>query len=389
MVKELVNTSFLSFIHAERKIGNELHRNRSGLIEVEGSNQEKNCNKEYTNYSSRHESSDELHEGAFTMKLGILDQMAQPIGYSAEQTAARTIKIAQVAEELGFERYWFAEHHATRGLASSSPEIMMAAIAANTKTIKVGSGGILLPQYSAYKVAAQLSQLQALFPGRIEAGVGRSPGGNETIRALLADHKPNQLAAYPEKLKDLLAFLRGTGQVRSAPRTETPPFLYSLGLGENSAELAASLGIGYVYGHFINPSRGEEAHRIYQSKFVPGYMNEPHARSAIFVVCGETDEHAEELALSQDVWLLRVEKGLDSRVPGIAEVKKKKWSLREQEQMRMNRKRMIVGGPEKVKNDLLRLSKQYQCDDWLILTNIYDFDEKQRSYQRIIELFRN
>lgn len=322
------------------------------------------------------------------LRFGILDQMAQPKNIHAEEMATRTIEIAQAAEKMGYERYWFAEHHATKGLASSAPEIMMAAVAAKTKTLKVGSGGILLPQYSAYKVASQLFQLQALFPGRIEAGVGRSPGGNETIRSLLADGKPNMLEKYPEKLIDLVSFLKKEGKIRATPRTTHAPSLFSLGLGENSANLATSLGIGYVYGHFIQPDRGEATHHQYRKHFKPGFLNEPHALSAIFIVCGETDEHAEELAISQDIWLLQVEKGLDSQVPNIPEAKAKKLRTKDKEQIRNNRRRMIVGGPKKVRNELLRLSERYECDEWLIVTNIYDLDEKVRSYQRIIDLFK-
>ncbi|WP_174614008.1 LLM class flavin-dependent oxidoreductase [Virgibacillus ihumii] len=321
------------------------------------------------------------------MNLGVLDQMAQPKGLTAEETVDRTVETAQYVEELGYERYWFAEHHATKGLASSSPEIMMAAVAAKTAKLKVGSGGILLPQYSAYKVATQLFQLQALFPGRIEAGVGRSPGGSETIRSLLADGKPNQMADYDNKLADLITFLSKDGKVRAAPRTLSSPVLFSLGLGENSAGLAAELGVGYVYGHFINPDRGKEAHQKYRARFKQGYLDYPAQRSAIFVICGKTDEHAEELALSQDIWLLNVEKGLDSRVPSIEEAKIKDLSDKDSEQIKKNRKRMIVGGPEKVKNELLFLSERYQCNDWLILTNIYDVEEKKQSYRRVMELF--
>ncbi len=322
------------------------------------------------------------------MKLGILDQMAQPKNVNAEEMATKTIKLAKAVEKLGYERYWFAEHHATKGLASSAPEIMMAATAANTQTLKVGSGGILLPQYSAYKVATQLFQLQALFPGRIEAGVGNSPGGNEKIRTLLANGLPKQTTNYPDKLADLLSFLRKEGKVRAAPRTEHAPHLFSLGLGENSAALAAQLGIGYVYGHFINPERGEAAHQQYRNHFKPGLLSKPCARSAIFIVCGKTDTHAEELAISQDVWLLQVEKGLDSRVPSITEAQSMKLRDHEIEQIRNNRKRMIVGGPATVKKELLQLSEQYQCDDWLILTNIHDFEEKRLSYERIINVFK-
>ena len=321
------------------------------------------------------------------MKLGVLDQMAQPKGLTAEETAAQTIELAQYVESLGYERYWFAEHHATKGMVSSSPEIMMAAVAAKTDNLKVGSGGILLPQYSSYKVATQLFQLQALFPGRIEAGVGRSPGGNETIRSLLADGKPNQLEEYPEKLKDLVTYLSKSGSIRATPRTEESPILYSLGLGENSAKLAAELGVGYVYGHFINPSRGKQSHETYDTQFTEGYLTKPSRRSAIFVICGETDEHAEELAISQDAWLLHVEKGLDSRVPSIEEAKTANRNKEELTQIRNNRKRMIIGGPDKVNKELRYLSDQYQCDDWLILTNIYDFQEKKQSYRRLMELF--
>ncbi|MFD1174390.1 MsnO8 family LLM class oxidoreductase [Oceanobacillus picturae] len=321
------------------------------------------------------------------MRLGVLDQMAQPKGMSAEEMAVCTIDLARYVEDLGYERYWFAEHHGTKGLVSSSPEIMMAALAGQTKKIAVGSGGILLPQYSAYKVAAQLLQLQALYPGRIEAGVGRSPGGNETIRSLLADGKPNQMAEYPEKLQNLLRFIQGEGKVRAAPRTEVAPSLFSLGLGENSAEFAAELGIGYVFGHFIKPERGEASHQRYREMFNPGLLSSPIARTAIFVVCGEDDTHAEELARSQDLWLLQVEKGLDSRVPSVQEANEKHLSVSEEEKIQFNRRRMIIGGPEKVKSELLRLSKIYKCEDWLILTNLYDFKEKERSYQRIKKLF--
>nr|WP_326238935.1 LLM class flavin-dependent oxidoreductase [Peribacillus psychrosaccharolyticus] len=221
--------------------------------------------------------------------------------------------------------------------------------------------------------------ITSLFPGRIEAGVGRSPGGNETFRSLLAEGKPNQLADYPDKLTDLITFLSNDGNVSAVPRTKDAPNLYSLGFGENSAKLAAKLGIGYVYGHFINPNSGKEAHQTYRAKFRQGYLS----HSAIFVICGETDEQVEELAISQDVWLLHVEKSLDIRVPSIEEAKAKSWNDKEKEQMLENRKRMIIGGPKKVKSELLHLSERYQCNDWLNLT-IFMISKKNNS--RIGEL---
>ncbi|QDI92361.1 LLM class flavin-dependent oxidoreductase [Salicibibacter halophilus] len=323
------------------------------------------------------------------MKLGILEQMPTPKGKTAEDTVKETISLAQYAEQLGYKRFWFAEHHATKGMASSAPEIMMAAVASRTKQMHVGSGGILLPQYSPYKVAAQLLQLQALFPGRIEAGVGRSPGGGERVRSALADGKENQLSAYPEKLETLVRYVHGqqSNGVRATPRTSTPPSIYSLGLGENSAEVAARLGVGYVYGHFIEPTRGQAAHQIYRQQFAPGNLNAPHALTAIFVICGASDAHAEELATSQDMWLLRTEKGLDSRVPSVEEAKAAKKTERDQQKIQENRRRMIIGGPETVRKQLCYLSDLYHNDEWLILTNIHDFHEKRRSFERLISLF--
>ncbi|AXF57225.1 LLM class flavin-dependent oxidoreductase [Salicibibacter kimchii] len=323
------------------------------------------------------------------MKLGILEQMPTPKGKTAEDTVAETVALAQHAEQLGYERFWFAEHHATKGMASSAPEIMMAAVASRTTQLHVGSGGILLPQYSPYRVAAQLLQLQALFPGRIEAGVGRSPGGAERVRSALADGKENQLSEYPDKLEALVRYVHGeqSNGVRATPRTEAAPAIYSLGLGENSAEIAARLGVGYVYGHFIEPSRGEATHEVYRQQFTPGNLSAPHALTAVFVICGESDAHAEELATSQDVWLLRTEKGLDSRVPSMEEAKAAKKTERDQRKIEENRKRMIIGGPDTVRKQLLYFSERYHNDEWLILTNIHDVEEKRRSFERIISLF--
>ena len=323
------------------------------------------------------------------MRLGILDQMPRQKGMTAEETAASTLEMVRHAENLGYGSYWFAEHHATRGMVSSSPEIMMAAAAARTESIKVGAGGILLPQYSAYKVAAQISQLESLYPGRIEAGVGRSTGGGEFVRKRLADFKPDQMGDYPEKLEALAGYLNKEGKIRAAPRTEGKPELYALGLGENSAEMAAALGVGYVFGHFIKPDRGKAAFEAYRRKFRPGLLGSPKAKACVFVICGEDDEHAEYMAASQHIWLLNVEKGLDSRVPDVTTAHERMSALneREKETVEKNRERMIIGGPGTVKRKLDHFSALYQCKDWLLLSNMYDREEKRKSFERVSQLY--
>ncbi|WP_336885152.1 LLM class flavin-dependent oxidoreductase [Caldalkalibacillus salinus] len=323
------------------------------------------------------------------IQISILDQMATPTGKSAEDVARDTIAQVKYAEQLGFKRYWFAEHHGTSGLSSSSPEVMMAVSASLTETIHVGSGGILLPQYSPLKVATQLLQLESLFPGRIDGGVGRSPGGVERVRRALANDKEPQLQTYPQKLDTLTRYVQGkdVDGVYATPRTVTAPSIFSLGLGENSAQLAAHHGVGYVYGHFISPDRGKAAHWTYRASFRSMYMAEPKALTAVFVICGADDEHAETLALSQDVWLLRTEKGLNTHIPSLEEARAVPLSSRDHQKIKQNRGRMIIGGPEKVKDSLLLLAEEHQVDELMVLTNIYDEKEKQASYTRLAELF--
>ncbi len=171
--------------------------------------------------------------------LHILDQVAIPKGQSAQETLIHTTQLAQLAETLGYERYWFAEHHSTRGLASTAPEILMAHIAAHTSTLCTGSGGILLPQYSPFKVAEVTRQLEALYPGRIEIGVGKSPGGIERTRLALTDGAKKDLSQFDRQLKDLLFYLSDSlpsghphAGVKAAPLVDAHPPVWLLGLGK-------------------------------------------------------------------------------------------------------------------------------------------------------------
>lgn len=162
-----------------------------------------------------------------------------------------------------------------------------------------------------------------------------------------------------------------------------------LGLGENSARRAAHQGIGYVFGHFINPERGENAFRIYRESFRPSaHFSNPSALFTIFVICAKTDEEAEELALSQDLWLLRVGKGLDSRVPSIEEAKAHLYTASDKKLIEENRKRMVIGSPTTVKQQLLDLTGRYdETNEIMVLCNVFDFEAKKESYERLAGLF--
>lgn len=331
------------------------------------------------------------------MKLSVLDQAPISKGVSPEETLNRTLELAQLTESLGYHRYWIAEHHNTSGLASTSPEIFMTRLASVTKSIRIGSGGILLPQYSPFKVAENAKTLAGFFPGRIDIGVGSSPGGSELTRSALTDYQNKSLKDFKRQLFDLNGFLNNSlpkdhdfRLVKAGPRVEEIPPVFLLGLSERSAALAAESGLGFVFGHFIRPDRGASALKIYREEF-NSTINQPVPKPiiCIFIVCAETEEEAESHALTQDKWLLNVGKGLGTKVLPKEDIDKQKFDENELKQIRKNRKRCIVGTPEAVRNELYRLKRLYQTDEFMIITNIYDFEAKKKSYRLLSEAVFN
>ncbi|QAS50866.1 LLM class flavin-dependent oxidoreductase [Halobacillus litoralis] len=329
------------------------------------------------------------------MKLSVLDQSPISKGQTATEALQQTISLAQSTEKSGYHRYWVAEHHSTNGLASTSPEILIGQIAAATNRIRVGSGGVLLPQYSPLKVAENFRMLEAFYPGRIDLGLGRSPGGGKKTRLALTDGQEKSLSAFSRQVKELQQFLNGSVPkgdsyfgVSARPYTPNQPDMWVLGLTARGAKHAAVNGAGFTFGHFINPDQGREAIHVYREKFKPlKEADNPRVNVCIFVICADTEEEAEELALSQDLWLLQVEKGIETRVPSIEEAKEYPYTEEEINKIHQNRRRCIIGGPTKVKNELTRLADLYGTDEFLIITNIFNFTEKLKSYERVAKLF--
>lgn len=329
------------------------------------------------------------------MKLSILDQSPISEGSAASDALKQTLLLAKAAEELGYTRFWLAEHHNTNGLASTAPEILISHIASLTSRIKVGSGGVLLPQYSPLKVAETFNTLVTLFPNRIDLGIGRSPGGSAETRLALTDGLRKSLNEFPRQLKDLQGFLRKAlpqkhvySDVQAMPDTDAFPEMWLLGVSHRGARTAAEQGMAFTYGHFINPSSGIKAMNDYMEQFMPSiHQPEPKTNFCIFVVCARSEEQAEFLALSQDAWLLNVEKGNNTKIPSPEEVKKLVFSEAELEKIKRNRKRMVVGTPNKVKEELLSIASDYQTDEIMIITNIFDFKAKLESYKLLAEVF--
>lgn len=329
------------------------------------------------------------------MELGILDQVPISRGDTPEQALQQSLEYAMKAEKWGYSRYWVAEHHSTNGLASSAPEQVIGQILARTSKIKAGTGGVLLPQYSPLKVAETFKTLEAFYPGRIELGVGRSPGGSQSTRLALTDNIKKSLSSFPRQVEELQGFLHNTldkehpfRTVKASPRTRTVPPLWVLGLSERAAKNAANIGTGFVFGHFINPEGGQETLQTYRERFKPSVtFDHPETMVCVFVICADTDEEAERLAISQDRWLLNVGKGGDTKIPSIGEAERKGFTEEEEEIRKKNRQRAVIGSKEKVHRRLLALAEHYQTDKLMVITNIHDVEAKQRSFQLIAEGF--
>ncbi|MGG4169526.1 LLM class flavin-dependent oxidoreductase [Rossellomorea vietnamensis] len=322
------------------------------------------------------------------MKLSVLDQSVIVRGGDAGSAFRNTVRLAQYTEQLGYTRFWVAEHHNTNGLAGSAPQVLISHIASMTTTIRVGSGGVLLPQYSPYKIAEDFKVLETLFPNRIDLGIGRSPGGSYETRMALTDGVKKSMNEFPGQVEALQNYLHlSPGQsVKAYPDAASPPLPWILGITHRGARVAAEKGTAFTFGHFINPVNGKRALDYYHTQFQPSSsLARPLSNVCIFVVCAPTEEEAEEMALTQDLWLLAVEKGIDTEIPSVEEAKARVLTPKEKEKVKENRKRAIVGTPQKVKEELRMLSEIYQTDEFMIITNVSQFEDKVRSYELIAE----
>jgi len=330
------------------------------------------------------------------LRLSVLDQSPIPEGKTAVEALAFTGRLAEETEKLGYHRFWVAEHHFSENLAGASPEVLISHLAARTSTIRIGSGGVMLPHYSAYKVAENFRVLEALYPNRIDLGIGRAPGGMPLSTRALQEGHFHEGDPFPTQIEDLVTYLYDLADdqhrfpgLRATPIIETAPELWLLGSSGASAMLAAYHGAGYAFAHFINGNGGEEATRLYKSRFRSTIAGSaPHIIVAVFVVCAETDEEAERLASSLDLSLLLLEKGSPAKgTPSVEQALQYPYTDYDRFRLYENRKRMIVGSPQKVKEQIETMCRAYDADECMIVTITYDFEAKLTSYRLIAEAF--
>jgi luciferase family oxidoreductase group 1 len=253
----------------------------------------------------------------------------------------------------------------------------------------------MLPHYSPYKVAENFRVLETLYRGRIDLGIGRAPGSDfATSRALAygsqvgADYFPNMVQDLDGFLHDSLPMDHPFARIRALPKTEGAPPIWMLGSSDYGGAYAAHFGIAFSFAHFINPHGGEQVMRAYLEKFQPSpRLDRPTANIGVFVVCADTDEDAERIASTRDLQRLRADQGRHGPMPSIEEATRYDYSAPERERIRYNRARTVVGGPDKVKAELLALADRYGVDEVIVITNVYNFSDRLRSYELLAQTF--
>lgn len=330
------------------------------------------------------------------VKLSILDQSPIRTGGSHEDAIAETLALARAADQLGYARYWVAEHHNSCGLACTAPEILISRIASITTHLRVGAGGIMLSHYSPLKVAETFRMLETLYPGRIDLGVGRAPGTDRlTASALRPGSDGWGVEQYPQQVSDLIGFINDRvdaahplASVHALPIGPSIPPLWLLGSSEQSGAVAAHFGCAFSFAHFINNQGGPAVMRAYRDQFRPSAeRTQPVGSIGVFVLCAETDDQAQRLCASRDLWRLRVDQANMGPFPSVEEALAYPYSDAERAQVAMNQRRQTVGSPERVKAELIELAETYGVEELVVLSICYDFESRLRSYELLAEAF--
>ena len=323
------------------------------------------------------------------MALSVLDLSPVPTGSRPSQALHETLELARTAEAAGYHRYWLAEHHNIASVVSSSPEVMIAAVAAATSTIRVGSGGIMLPNHSPLKVAETFRVLAGLHPDRIDLGLGRAPGTDQrTALALRRSREALTADDFPEQYAELRAYAEGFpaghpfAPISAQPSDVPLPPVWILGSSTYGGQAAAALGTGFAYaGHFgtLDPA---EVMQAYRELFQPSdHQSEPHAILALAAIVAETEERAAELARANALSMLRLRSGRPGPLPSPEEAAAYPWSEAEEAAVEEWAGLVSVGTPDQVAADLARRAKAAGADELIITTNIHDPAERRHSFQ--------
>ncbi|MEO6148579.1 MAG: LLM class flavin-dependent oxidoreductase [Mucilaginibacter sp.] len=329
------------------------------------------------------------------IRLSVLDQSPIRKGLTAEQAIQETVALARYTDKLGYYRFWVSEHHNTGLLAGSTPEVLIAHLAGETQNIRLGSGGIMMPNHSTLKVAENFRMLEALFPGRIDLGMGRAPGTDRLTASVLNPSNQFSEQDFVGQLADLVNYFHDRGdpgtpqsKIRAIPQIQTTPAMWLLSSSGQSGLFAAHFGMGFSYAHFINPYGGPQSVQLYRERFQPSEdLQTPEVNVALFVFCSEDEEKIKRHRAVMLHRFLQFEKGAPVYPINYDDVKDIVYTDSEVERINYNSKRVITGNPQQIKTQLTRLAADYDVDEIMAVTITEDFEDRLRSYELLAEVF--
>jgi luciferase family oxidoreductase group 1 len=322
--------------------------------------------------------------------LSVLDLVPVRSGSTARDAMRESVDLARLTERLGYVRYWFAEHHGMASIASSAPEILIEHIASATSTIRVGSGGIMLPNHTPLRVAEVFHTLETLHPGRIDLGLGRAPGTDPaTSRAL----RPFDGEQFPDQVREMLA-LSGEqfpadhpfATVRVVPGGVSLPPIWVLASSGGTAAFAGSIGAGYGFARHFSPTPPGPPIRAYRDHFQRSpRFPAPHVILGVSVICAETEEEADDLATSSDLGWVRLHRREFLPLPSPEEARRYTYSPQERVVVEMNRARHFIGTPQRVASLIRNIVSDTRADEVMVTSMIYGRAERFRAYELISE----
>jgi luciferase family oxidoreductase group 1 len=320
----------------------------------------------------------------------VLDLIPVPAGHGARRALQNSLALAVAAEGLGYTRYWVAEHHNSPTMACPAPEVMIAHIASATRTMRIGSGGIMLPNHSPLRVAEVFRVLEALHPGRIDLGLGRAPGTDGVTAYALRRGAPGA-DDFPQQLGELLAYTElgfpadhPFASVAAEPRDIALPPIWILGSSEYGAQVAAAMGVGFAFARHLNPRGAAECIARYRDQFQPtGRIPEPRVIVATSAICADSTARAEDLAMSMALGVFRLRAGRPAPLPTPEEARAYTYGADEAEQVRRYRRAQIVGTPGEVRDQLSELVAHTGADELMLLAMVHGHAERLHSYELV------
>jgi luciferase family oxidoreductase group 1 len=327
--------------------------------------------------------------------FSLLDLSPIVAGSNAAAALRNTLDLARHAEQWGYRRFWLAEHHNIPGVASAATSVVIGHVAGGTNRIRVGAGGIMLPNHAPLVIAEQFGTLESLYPGRIDLGIGRAPGGDQRTARALRRHLGGSADTFPDDLRELIAYFHpdaGTPTahaVRAIPGEGLDVPIYLLGSSDFSASLSAELGLPFAFASHFAPDYLQVAIALYRSQFQPSrWLERPYVMVGVNVIAADTDDEARRLFTSLQQQFLNLVRGVPREVPPPVDSMDGRWSLPEQSHVTRMTRVSAIGSPETVRRDLESLLAATDADELIATAQIYDHAARLRSFELAAEVFR-